>query len=211
MFLFSIKADKRKIITVLAVLLIAVTLGIVLSSVRNSEPTAECEGVKYSLKAGTNEERVSFLAQFGWSVDTEPLEIKDVTIPQTFNDVYENYNSIQKQQGLDLKPYAGKTCRQWVYAVKNYPQNCDVRATLLVYNNVVIGGDLSTTALDGFMTGFRGEQPSNDYNVEDNAENNAGNNAENSAENNAENNAASIEEAMPKESSTIPANAWPTD
>jgi hypothetical protein len=193
MFLFSIKADKRKIIMVLAVLLVAVTLGIVLGRIRTSEPTAECEGVKYSLKAGTNEERVSFLAQFGWSVDTEPLEIKDVTIPETFTDVYENYNNIQKQQGLDLKPYAGKTCRQWVYAVKNYPQNPDVRATLLVYNNIVIGGDLCTAALDGFMTGFRGEQASDDYS-----------NMESMA-------SSSVEEAAPKVSSAIPANAWPTD
>ncbi len=192
MFLFSIRADKRKIIMVLAVILIAVTLGIVFGRVRISGPTAECEGIKYSLKAGTNEERVSFLAQFGWNVDAEPLEIKDVSIPEAFNEVYDNYNNIQKQQGLDLKPYAGKICRQWVYAVKNYPQNSDVRATLLVYNNTVIGGDLSTAALDGFMTGFRGEQESADYSMESMI-------------------TSSVEEAEPKASSAIPANAWPTD
>lgn len=192
MFLFSIKADRRKIIMVLAVILIAVTLGIVFGRVRTSGPTAECEGIKYSLKAGTNEERVSFLAQFGWNVDTEPLEIKDVTIPETFNDVYDNYNNIQQQQGLNLMPYAGKICRQWVYAVKNYPQNSDVRATLLVYNNTVIGGDLSTAALDGFMTGFRGEQQSADCTTESMIP-------------------STVEEAEPKASSAIPANAWPTD
>lgn len=162
MFVFSIKADRRKICVILAAILLVVTAAIVLTKVRNAAPNAEAAGVRYSLSAATNEERVAFLSQFGWKVNAEPVETKDVTIPQKFDDVYDNYNRIQKDQGLDLTPYAGKTCKQWVYAVTNYPQNPDVRATMLIYGNRVIAGDLSTVALDGFMTGFLGEQASND-------------------------------------------------
>ena len=162
MFIFSVKADKRKICVILAAILLVVTAAVVLTKVHNSKPTAECAGVRYTLSAATNEERVAFFGQFGWKVAAEPIEIKDVTIPATFNNVYTNYNNIQKDQGLDLTPYAGKTCKQWVYAVTNYPQNTDVRATILVVDNRVIGGDLSTAALDGFMTGFKGEQVSDD-------------------------------------------------
>lgn len=162
MFIVSVKADKKKICVILAVILLVVTSAVVLVKLHNSSPTAECAGVKYSLSAATNEERVAFFSQFGWKVGTEPIEIKDVAIPQKFDDVYTNYNAIQKDQGLDLTPYAGKTCKQWVYSVTNYPQNPDVRGTILVYDNKVIGGDLSTVALDGFMTGFRGEQMSDD-------------------------------------------------
>lgn len=162
MFVFSIKADRRKICVILAAVLLVVTAAIVLTKVHNAAPNAEAAGVKYSLSAATNEERVAFLAQFGWKVNAEPTETKDVAIPQKFDDVYDNYNRIQKDQGLDLTPYAGKTCKQWVYTVTNYPQNPDVRATMLIYGNRVIGGDLSTVALDGFMTGFFGEQASND-------------------------------------------------
>ena len=168
---------------------------IVVNKVHNSQPTATSDGKSYVLSAGTNEERVAFLQQFGWKVNPEPVEIKDVAIPQKFSDVYVQYNNIQKEQGLDLEPYSGKTCKQWVYCVTNYPQVTDIRATLLVFDNKIVGGDLSTAELDGFMTGFNGEKPSNDYSlttmkpdpdaVEDNAK--------------------------PKVSSEIPANAWPTD
>jgi hypothetical protein len=192
MYTISIKADKKKMFIVLAVILLAVTSVIVLTKLHNSKPSAECAGVKYTLSAATNEERVAFFSQFGWKVDSEPVEIKDVVIPAKFNDVYISYNNIQKEQGLDLEPYAGKTCRQWIYSVKNYPQNVDVRATLLVYNNIVIGGDLSTTALDGFMTGFQGEQESADYSIDMNM-------------------SSSAASKSPAASSAIPANAWPTD
>jgi len=192
MLIFSIKADKKKMFIVLAVLLLTVTLSIVLTKLHNSSPTAECAGVKYTLTAATNEDRVSFFSQFGWKVDSEPVEIKEVVIPTKFNDVYISYNNIQKEQGLDLEPYAGKSCHQWVYTVKNYPQNTAVRATILVLNNRVIGGDLSTTALDGFMTGFQGEQESADYSMDLKL-------------------TSSPASKAPAASSAIPANAWPTD
>ena len=76
MFTFTVKADKRKMFIVLAVLLLAVTLVIVLTKVHNAAPSAECAGVKYTLSAATNAERVSFFSQFGWKVDAEPVETK---------------------------------------------------------------------------------------------------------------------------------------
>lgn len=195
MFIFSVKAGRKKIVIGLAALLLIVTAAIVLTKLHNSKPIASAAGMKYNVSAATNEERIAFLGQFGWKVTAEPVEIKEVTIPEKFDDVYINYNNIQKEQGLDLAPYAGKTCKQWIYAVTNYPQVPEVRATMLVYSNRVIGGDLSTAALDGFMTGFTGEQESSDYSMKV---------LQSSSP-------ASEAEAKPKSSSAIPANAWPTD
>ena len=195
MFVFSVKASKKKFFIVLAVILLVVTSIIVVNKVHNSQPTATSDGKSYVLSAGTNEERVAFLQQFGWKVNPEPIEIKDVAIPQEFSDVYVQYNNVQKEQGLDLEPYAGKTCKQWVYCVTNYPQVTDIRASLLVFDNKVVGGDLSTAELDGFMTGFNGEKPSNDYSLTTMNPN------PNAVEDN----------AKPKVSSEVPANAWPTD
>lgn len=195
MFVFSVKAGRKKMFIGLAALLLIVTAAIVLTKLHNSKPIASAAGIKYSLSAATNEERVAFLGQFGWKVTAEPVEIKEVLIPAKFDDVYINYNNIQKEQGLDLAPYAGKTCKQWIYAVTNYPQVPEVRATLLVYGDRVVGGDLSTAALDGFMTGFTGEQESSDYSMKV---------LQSSSP-------ASEAEAKPKSSSAIPANAWPTD
>ena len=191
----------------------------VVSKLFQSEPVASSEGKTYTLSAESNDQRIAFLKQFGWQVNTEPLEMKDVTIPEQFDDVYIQYNNIQKEQGLDLTPYAGKTCRQWVYAVTNYPQATDVRATLLVYDNKVVGGDLSTVQLDGFMTGFSGEKNSNDYSepIQDNP--NTASEAPNTASAapndpnapDASSAAGKKTAAAPQAVSEIPANAWPTD
>ena len=68
------------------------------------------------------------------------------------------YNEIQKAQNLDLTPYAGKRAKRWTYNIKNYPgyegDSGTVQANILVYEGAVIGGDICSTELDGFMQGF---------------------------------------------------------
>lgn len=110
---------------------------------------------KYNLSASDNAERMSFLSQFGWQVKEEPLEICEIVLPAQFNETYHNYNEIQKQQGLDLSRYAGKTCKRWTYEITNYPDQPEgVHANLLIIDGRVIGGDISSTQLNGFMHGF---------------------------------------------------------
>ena len=79
-------------------------------------------------------------------------------IPAEFDRGYEKYNEIQKAQNLDLMPYAGKRAKRWTYSIKNYPgyEGADgtVQANILVYEGAVIGGDVCSTELDGFMQGF---------------------------------------------------------
>jgi hypothetical protein len=103
----------------------------------------------------TNEKRIEFLQGFGWKVDSIPIEEVEITIPQTFYDVYNNYNILQKKQGYDLSKFKGQRVKRWTYRITNYPGVTDeVRADLLVYNDKIIGGDVCTVALNGFMHGF---------------------------------------------------------
>ena len=84
------------------------------------------------------------------------MEQVDVLLPSSFNDTYEKYNQIQKEQGLDLLKYAGATCQRYTYEVTNYP-DADagtVVANVLIYKDKVIGGDICSTQLGGFMHGF---------------------------------------------------------
>lgn len=209
MFVISVKTGKRKTIAVLAALLVVVTAVIVTIKLNSSAPTANSDGEKYSLAASNNEERVAFFKQFGWEVKPEPVSDGEINIPQTFDDVYTKYNNIQQEQGLDLTAYAGKPCKQWVYEITNFPEQEVMRGTILVVDGRVIGGDLCTPALDGFMTGFSGQLDSNDYGVneptlargEDGVLTMAPTKTISSA----------VEEASSKASSEIPANAWPTD
>lgn len=148
MFVLSIQAKKKWGIVVVAagVLLLALIV------IPKLQPD-----LSGGIPGETNSQRVTFLAQYGWEVEEEPVEIRDVTIPEEFDQVYQQYNGVQKSQGMDLTPYAGKTCRQWIYQVNNYPEEGTVRATILVYEGQIIGGDISSTELDGFLCGFAGQ------------------------------------------------------
>lgn len=86
----------------------------------------------------------------------EPNQTQSVTVPTKDSEVFSRYNELQKSQGYDLTPYRGKTLTRYVYEVLNYP-NADqpVYATLLVSEGTVVGGDITNTAPDGTMHGFR--------------------------------------------------------
>ncbi len=103
-----------------------------------------------------NDARVEFLKGFGWDVAASPKESGQVKIPQSGSDVFDRYNALQKSQGYDLSQYAGKTVMRYVYQVKNYPGAADpVYATVLVYKNQIIGGDITDTAAKGAVSGFQ--------------------------------------------------------
>lgn len=117
-------------------------------------PTAKEEKIRYN-KIKTNEDRINFLAQFGWQVENEPLEEETVKIPKEFDDVLNSYNKIQKHQGLDLNKYSGKEVQRYTYKVTNYPEYTGtVTANVLVYRNQVIGGDICSSDVDGFIRDF---------------------------------------------------------
>lgn len=157
MFFVSVKSSTLKTIAVIAAVAVLATIGGVYAVSKNrSAPVSKLNGVVF--KAGTAEERLSFLSQFGWEVDEEPAEVKEIIIPQEFDDVYNQYNIIQKQQNLDLERYKGARVKCWSYNVKNYPgyENSEgvIRANMLIFDGVVIGGDISSTELSGFMHTF---------------------------------------------------------
>lgn len=103
----------------------------------------------------TESDRQEFLASLGWQVSEEPIDVRQVTIPAEWNEVFDEYNSIQLQQGFDLGKYKGKDVVIYTYEVYNYdgrPEN--MVANLMVYENRLIGGDVSCTELGGFIQGL---------------------------------------------------------
>lgn len=155
MFIFSVKSMKLKLIALIAIIL---TASVIFFIVSNSDSPASATGtINYS--AINTAERLAFLSQFGWEVTEEPVEVVEVIIPPEFDDVYNEYNEIQKEQDLDLKLYCGKRVKRWTYEIKNYKDyeaDCGcIRANLLVYEGRVIGGDVCSIELDGFMHGFQ--------------------------------------------------------
>ncbi len=106
--------------------------------------------------AGSNDARVEFLKGLGWDVTTSPVESGQVKIPQPGDGVFDRYNILQKGQGYDLSQFAGKRVMRYVYKINNYPGATEpVYATVLVYKNEIIGGDITNTAPGGKIQGFQ--------------------------------------------------------
>lgn len=56
---------------------------------------------------------------------------------------------------MDLSRYKGKRCKRYSYTVLNYPGGVqNVRLNLLICGNKIVGGDVSSLGLDGFMRGL---------------------------------------------------------
>ena len=105
--------------------------------------------------SAVSQQCIAFLQGYGWEVEPEPCEIAEVTIPEQFDDIYTEYNRVQKAQGMDLSKYRGKTVKRWTWKVTNYPgYDGEVHANLLCYDEKIIGGDVCATALGGFLHGF---------------------------------------------------------
>ena len=107
-------------------------------------------------KLPTAQDRTAYLTSCGWEVDPAAEEEQIIHIPEHFSAVYEQYNDLQLQQGFDLRDYAGRDCVQYTYVVENYPDESQtVLACLILYRDRLIGGDVHSTNLNGFMIGLK--------------------------------------------------------
>lgn len=100
-----------------------------------------------------DEKNLEFLDRYGWSVEADCIEKESLKIPIVFDEVYNNYNALQKLSGLDLAPFKGRNAVRYTYIVKNFPQetNETVRANVLCVDGEPVGGDIMTVKIDGFM------------------------------------------------------------
>ena len=149
MMVMTAKVDLKKILLVLAGVAAAIlALVLLFGGNKEAEPTAA--------KISDNDGRVKFLTDFGWQVTNSPTETGQVRIPEKEDAVYARYNTLQKSQGYDLSPYAGKTVMRYVYKINNFPGATEpVYATILMYKNKIIGGDITDTSARGVVQGFQ--------------------------------------------------------
>ena len=147
------KVDLKKILMIIGAMA-AVVIALILL-LGNSSDAADTAAPAVS----GNDARVEFLKGFGWEVAASPTESGQVKIPEQPSDVFDRYNQLQKSQGYDLTQYAGKTAMRYVYKVTNYPGATDpVYATVLVYKNQIIGGDITDTSATGVVQGFQSKE-----------------------------------------------------
>ena len=150
MMFMTAKVDMKKVALILGAVAAVIIAIILLFGGKGETQTTSAPAV------ANNDARVGFLKGFGWEVSNSPAESSQVRIPENASEVFDRYNSLQKSQGYDLSLYAGKNVMRYVYKVKNYPDATEpVYATVLVYKNQVIGGDITDTSAGGKVQGFK--------------------------------------------------------
>lgn len=158
MFVCSLKASSLKFAGVIGIAVAAlIALLILMPTTQDVSAGAilEDNGTINFEKIKTNENRLEFLSQFGWEAGKDAVEEVDVRIPSDFDKVMNAYNEVQKAQGLDLAKYKGKTATRYTYQITNYPDyDGTVYANIIVYKNRVIGGDICSSDVSGFIHGF---------------------------------------------------------
>ena len=170
MFIYSFKASSIKFFGIICVALAALITLIAFvpayagegnpkpgGGVAVDAPEAE-SGVTVSIrydKIKTADDAARFLSQFGWVVDAGSAETQEVTVPAEFDKVFAGYNELQKSQGLDLSKYKKKKVTRYTFAVTNYDgYEGAVYANVLTYRGRVIGGDICSADVSGFIHGF---------------------------------------------------------
>ena len=153
MMFMTAKVDLKKIAMILGAIVAVIAAAVLIFGGGGETQTTGAPAVT------NNDARVGFLKNFGWEVTNSPTESSQVRIPENTSEVFERYNELQKSQGYDLSRYAGKNVMRYVYKVNNYPNATEpVYATVLVYKNQVIGGDITDTSAGGKVQGFKKNQ-----------------------------------------------------
>lgn len=155
MIIYTAKLDRRRLaaggITALVlVCALAVLLGFLDRGAASVAEVVSPKGVR------TEDDRLAYLGAYGWLVKEEPLAVEELLIPEEMGEEYTDYLELQSQQGFDLQKYAGKRVKRYTYEVLNYPTGeTGVQASLLIYRNTVVGAEVLSPALDGFIHGLQ--------------------------------------------------------
>ncbi len=165
MFIYSFRAGTIKFFGIICVALAALValIAFVPTYAQDNAPIVDAAvkgdgdgSIDYSYdKIKGVSDVTQFLSQFGWTVNAAAAKQESVTIPSEFDKVFAGYNELQRSQGLDLSKYKKKTLTRYTLEVTNYPDyEGTVYANVLVYRNKVVGGDICSADVTGFVHGF---------------------------------------------------------
>lgn len=154
MIIYTAKLDRRRlaaggVAALVLVCALAVLLGFLDRGAASAAQLVSPKGVR------TEADRLAYLGAYGWLVKEEPLAVEELLIPEEMGEEYADYLELQAGQGFDLAKYAGKRVKRYTYEILNYPTGeTGVQASLLIYRNTVVGAEVLSPALDGFIHGL---------------------------------------------------------
>ena len=146
--------SKKKIVIIgvaVVVVLIAAVFAIMML-LSGKQTTAVIDSKEYSVVVTSDEQAQEFVVE-------ELYSLQEAYVPEKFNDTYEDYNELQKLQGLDLSEYKSEKCKLYIYKLTDFKIDGKVSyMSILVCDDRVIGGHISTMIKDDVMYTFDGEK-----------------------------------------------------
>ena len=101
-----------------------------------------------NIDGSTNTLRTDYLKSIGIHTEDSGVLSKNIIIPESFDSVYSEYNSIQKQSGFDLIPFKGMEATVYTYPLSGDDSK---QVHLIVCKGNIIGGDVADISLGGEM------------------------------------------------------------
>ena len=155
MLIVTAKLPRRLLTLGCLVTAVLVCAGAVLPAFSPTLLAGAENSVPSTAKVRSNADRVAYLAEYGWEVSPEPLSTEELLIPAEMDESYQEYLDLQLSQGFDLTQYAGKRVKRYTYEIYNYPSGeTGVQANLLIHRSAVIGGEVLSPRLNGFLHGL---------------------------------------------------------
>lgn len=144
MFVCDLKLAKFSLVKKIAVAVIVFIIGVaVVTAVKSGsypKNTTTCDELgSYSICAEAPAQEQEFLKLLGYEVETESRISESIIIPSEFNDIYNEYNELQKPLGLNLEWYKGKNAEKVTYKLKN----SDKYTIILVCEGKIAGGHIT--------------------------------------------------------------------
>ena len=142
MTVWKIKLSPRwRIAVCVAMLAIFTALCVVsaMGAMTDNEETASGASVK-------NEQAAADYLRAVGEEDAAQLSCERITIPEQFDEVYGEYNGMQRQSGFELSEYKGKDALRFTFALTRHDASY---AVLLVRDCAVIGGHYSNGEYGG--------------------------------------------------------------
>lgn len=159
MFIFTARLNRKWLIGAAAAFLLFCGAALAVNAMDSDTAVKAAAPSPPSVKVKTNEDRIAYLEHYGWQVNPEPISVEEMLIPESFDESYTEYLALQESQGFDLSEYCGKRIKRCTYQITNYPSGEEgIQVSLLIYKNRVIGGEVLSPQLNGFLHGL--EMPS---------------------------------------------------
>ncbi len=156
MFIFTARLHKKRLAAGAVALVLLCGGALALSEQAAPAAVDASAAVETPTKIKSNEDKIAYLESLGWQVSPEPIAVEELLIPTEFDESYQNYLALQQEQGFDLNEYKGKRVKRYSYEITNYPTGeTGVQVSLLIYKNKVIGGEVLSPKLDGFVHGLK--------------------------------------------------------